>query len=111
MSRRVWAGIGLLATGVGGLVASLSLGSRPPTYAAGPVPSCGDITDETDGGAEAVATAGPFKDDVLLAGEATETGSLLWVRSAARLGRNDLGVNAHRVRRLVDSVRQRLSQG
>ncbi|MEM0963772.1 MAG: hypothetical protein AAGK21_14690, partial [Bacteroidota bacterium] len=43
MSRRVWAGIGLLATGVGGLVASLSLGSRPTTYAAGPVPSCGDF--------------------------------------------------------------------
>lgn len=54
------------------------------------------------------APMGPFQDDVAIGVEPTATGSTLWVRSASRVGRSDLGVNARRVAHLVDAVRQRV---
>ena len=63
---------------------------------------------ETAGGFVAVAPTGPFKDDVAVAVESADGGSVLWVRSASRVGRSDLGVNARRVDHLVAAVRQRV---
>lgn len=45
-----------------------------------------------------------FKDDVAVAVDSTEAGSRLHVRSASRVGHSDLGVNAHRVDRLLEAV-------
>lgn len=62
----------------------------------------------TDDGVRAVFRVGPFDDDVALSVEPARDGSLLTVRSAARVGRSDLGVNRVRVNRLVAAVRARL---
>jgi len=49
-----------------------------------------------------------FKDDVAVAVDTTDTGSLLHVRSASRVGESDLGVNARRVNRLLQTVADEL---
>ncbi len=49
-----------------------------------------------------------FKDDVAVAVDDDDAGSRLHVRSASRVGRNDLGVNARRVDRLLAAVETRL---
>lgn len=49
-----------------------------------------------------------FKDDVSVAVDTTESGSILHVRSASRVGQSDLGVNARRVDRLLRAVDDRL---
>ena len=51
-----------------------------------------------------------FKDDVALAVTPHAGGSALHVRSASRVGRSDLGVNARRVRRLFRELDE-ASQG
>lgn len=56
----------------------------------------------------AVYRIGPFLDDVHVAIEATEDGSILHIRSASRVGHSDLGVNARRVRRYLDHLRKQL---
>lgn len=45
-----------------------------------------------------------FKDDVNIAVEAQEHGSVLHVRSASRVGGTDFGVNRRRVRRLLSEM-------
>lgn len=45
-----------------------------------------------------------FKDDVDVAVDSTATGSVLHVRSASRMGYDDLGVNRRRVQRLLSAV-------
>lgn len=50
-----------------------------------------------------------FKDDVDIAVESRSDGSLLHVRSASRVGHNDLGVNRRRVQRILTSVEEQLS--
>jgi uncharacterized protein (DUF1499 family) len=50
-----------------------------------------------------------FKDDVAVAVDSTEAGSRLHVRSASRVGHSDLGVNARRVHRLLETVAANLS--
>lgn len=45
-----------------------------------------------------------FKDDVAVAVEPRSGGSQLHVRSASRVGQNDLGVNRRRVHRLLDAI-------
>lgn len=56
----------------------------------------------------AVYRIGPFLDDVHVAIEAAGDGSVLHIRSASRVGRNDLGVNARRVRRYMNDVEERI---
>lgn len=43
-----------------------------------------------------------FKDDIVIRVSATETGSLVDVRSVSRVGVSDLGANAKRIRRFMD---------
>ena len=62
---------------------------------------------ETENGWTATSRVGPFTDDLEVAVVTAGSGSVLWVRSAARLGRTDLGVNARRVRRVLEAVRRR----
>lgn len=45
-----------------------------------------------------------FKDDVDVAVAAQDTGSVLFVRSASRVGESDLGVNRRRVERFFQAV-------
>ncbi len=45
-----------------------------------------------------------FKDDVHVAVDSQDTGSVLHVRSASRVGQSDLGVNRRRVQRLLTRV-------
>lgn len=52
-----------------------------------------------------------FKDDVDVAVQPAGNGSLLHVRSASRVGQNDLGVNRRRVHRLFSAVREHLPTG
>lgn len=49
-----------------------------------------------------------FKDDVDVAVEPNESGSVLHARSASRLGAWDLGVNRRRIHRFFDAVERRL---
>jgi uncharacterized protein (DUF1499 family) len=49
-----------------------------------------------------------FKDDVDVAVDTTEAGSILHVRSASRVGHSDLGVNARRVDRLLRVIDEQL---
>jgi uncharacterized protein (DUF1499 family) len=56
----------------------------------------------------AVYRIGPFLDDVHVAIEATDDGSILHVRSTSRVGRSDLGVNARRVRRYLAQIDRQL---
>lgn len=59
--------------------------------------------------ASAVYRAGLiFKDDVDVAVDSTDAGSRLHVRSASRVGQSDLGVNARRVKRLLQAVWENL---
>ena len=60
----------------------------------------------TDAGWTAAAPIWPFTDDVQIAVEADGAGSVLWIRSASRVGKSDLGVNTRRARRLVEAVRR-----
>lgn len=60
--------------------------------------------DATEAGWNAAAPIGPFVDDVAVALEADGAGSVLWIRSASRVGRSDLGVNARRARRLAEAT-------
>lgn len=62
----------------------------------------------TDDGVRAVFRTGLFDDDLAVSVQPAGDGSLLTVRSAARVGRSDLGVNRMRVNRLVEAVRARL---
>ena len=64
----------------------------------------------TDAGWTAEAPIWPFTDDVAVAVEADGAGSVLWVRSASRVGKGDVGVNGRRARRLVGAV-QRIAAG
>ena len=64
----------------------------------------------TPDGARVVFAVGPFRDDVVLAVEAAPGGgSVLWLRSASRTGRSDLGVNRWRVARIVEATRAALA--
>ena len=49
-----------------------------------------------------------FKDDVAVAVEPAGDGAVLHIRSASRVGRHDLGVNARRVRKFMDALHARL---
>lgn len=65
----------------------------------------------TEAGALAAFAVGPFEDDVVIAVEPASRGSVLWVRSAARSGWSDLGVNRRRARRIVEAVAAWLPPG
>ena len=58
----------------------------------------------TPGGALASFSVGPFEDDVVIEVEPAPQGSVLWVRSASRSGRSDLGVNARRAARIAAAI-------
>ena len=58
----------------------------------------------TPGGALASFDVGPFTDDVVVEVEPAPQGSVVWIRSASRTGRSDLGVNARRAARIVDAL-------
>lgn len=74
------------------------------------VPGAAQIV-PTPTGALATFTTGPFTDDVAVEVERGSSGSVMWVRSTARLGRSDLGVNARRARRIVRTVAAWLPPG
>jgi uncharacterized protein (DUF1499 family) len=66
---------------------------------------------ELDANAEvlhAVYRAFVFKDDVHIAIASTGNGSVLHIRSASRVGRSDLGVNARRVSKYLKALDRRL---
>lgn len=66
----------------------------------------------TDGGLRAIYKTGPFADDLAIEVTPGAAGtSLLHIRSAARTGRSDLGVNRARAQRLVADVQTRLGLG
>ena len=67
-----------------------------------------DAVSATEAGARARFAVGPFRDDLDVAVEAEGAGSVLWVRSASRTGRSDLGVNRARVAAFVAAVRAEL---
>jgi hypothetical protein len=82
--------------------------ARPPQA---PLPRLIDARAPQNGGArdgiiEAVARTPilGFRDDVVVRVRATTDGARIDVRSASRYGRNDLGTNAARVRRLIDDI-------
>lgn len=47
-----------------------------------------------------------FRDDVRIAIESTDDGSILHIRSASRTGYSDLGVNRRRVERILNRIDQ-----
>lgn len=47
-----------------------------------------------------------FRDDVQIAVEAADDGSLLHIRSASRVGHSDLGVNRRRVERILNRIQE-----
>lgn len=49
-----------------------------------------------------------FKDDVVIRIRATESGSMVDVRSKSRIGLSDVGANANRIRRFLDALDERL---
>lgn len=49
-----------------------------------------------------------FKDDVDLAITSSETGSILHIKSASRIGYFDLGVNQRRVNRIIKQIKNKL---
>lgn len=65
----------------------------------------------TASGALATFAVGPFQDDVAVEVEAGSRGAVLWVRSASRTGRGDLGVNRRRAHRIVEAVGEWLPPG
>lgn len=66
---------------------------------------------DTPTGALATVRLGPFLDDVAVEVDNAPRGAVLWVRSASRVGRSDLGVNRWRARRIVDAVAGWLPEG
>ena len=63
----------------------------------------------SESGGTAVFRSGPFRDDLALAVvPGPGGGATLHLRSASRVGENDLGVNRARVRRILADVRRRL---
>lgn len=54
---------------------------------------------------DAVFNAWNFKDDVSIAIEVHEEGSVLFVKSESRVGKYDLGVNKRRIKRLIKAIR------
>lgn len=46
-----------------------------------------------------------FKDDVVIRVDTADTGSRIDIRSKSRIGRGDIGVNAHRIRNYLETVR------
>ncbi len=64
---------------------------------------------ETDAGWTAISVIGPFTDDIEVALEGENGETVLWVRSASRVGRSDLGVNARRARHVLEAA-QRFAQ-
>ena len=68
------------------------------------------VTPET-GVIEATATTRlmNFKDDIVIRVTETETGALVDVRSASRVGESDLGANANRIRSFLHELKQSLS--
>ena len=64
----------------------------------------------TDDGLTAVFQSGPFRDDVALAvAPDAGGGSVLHVRSAARVGESDIGVNRRRARQILSDVEDLLA--
>ena len=57
---------------------------------------------------EAVFNAWRFKDDVQIAVESHEAGSILFIKSASRTGKSDLGVNKRRVQGIINDLSSRL---
>ena len=57
---------------------------------------------------DAVFNAWRFKDDVQIAAEAHEGGSVLFIKSASRTGKSDLGVNKRRVKGIINALTDRL---
>ncbi|MEX0769916.1 MAG: DUF1499 domain-containing protein [Balneolaceae bacterium] len=49
-----------------------------------------------------------FEDDVVIRVEATESGTRVDMRSKSRIGRGDLGVNAHRIRTFLSDLEESL---
>ena len=45
-----------------------------------------------------------FKDDVVVRIRSTANGSIVDVRSVSRVGRSDLGVNAKRIRAILNGI-------
>lgn len=58
----------------------------------------------------AVYRAGFFKDDVDVSILYHNGGSHLYIRSASRVGRNDLGVNKRRLRCIIEALNERLKE-
>lgn len=58
----------------------------------------------------AVYRAGFFKDDVDISIVYNDSGSLLYIRSASRVGHSDLGVNKRRVRRIMKALNEGLEK-
>lgn len=58
----------------------------------------------------AVYRAFLFKDDVDVAIVYQTNGSQLYIRSASRVGRSDLGVNKRRVKRIIKALNERLDK-
>lgn len=57
---------------------------------------------------DAVFNAWRFKDDVQIAVELHEGGSVFFIKSASRTGRSDLGVNKRRVKGIIKDLTDRL---
>ena len=66
------------------------------------------ITPDGDRKLRAVYRAFVFKDDVHVAVEQYGTGAAFHIRSASRVGYSDLGVNARRVKKIVEALEDRL---
>jgi uncharacterized protein (DUF1499 family) len=62
-------------------------------------------TDQANGIVEATATTFwfGFKDDVIVRVKKSNTGSVIDVRSVSRVGQSDIGVNAARIMKFIDS--------
>ncbi len=60
---------------------------------------------------DAVFSTGPFRDDLSLVVTGDALGSVLHLRSAARVGNGDLGINRARAESLLDAIGERLAEG
>lgn len=58
---------------------------------------------------DAVFRTGPFQDDLSLVVTGDSLGSVVHLRSAARLGRSDIGINRVRAEAILDAISARLS--
>ena len=69
--------------------------------------SASEITRDTDDlGLHAVFRVFLFDDDLQIRIVPSESGTVLWVRSASRVGRSDLGTNRRRVEALLDCLEE-----